>query len=260
MDEETKQSSPEAPDQNSGGTDVPTPDESTETLADNTSSNQASQDDSTPDDAPQDELLEFGKSRGFSEEELENPAVIKALKQAKDSKAASDKNFQQMKEAEKKIGDFGKKADVAVDEAEFSDPIELDVAQIKADSANNNRKMATAMFFTMNPEAVPYIDKMDSIAEERPYLYNDLDLLLEIAQGRSTDIDSAKEAGRKEAEERLARGQQAGAPARSASNSAPKGKNTFTRSQINAMSRGEYEENRAAIIAAEQAGTVVDDM
>lgn len=239
-------------------TDVPTDstDTSDEQIADATAADgqQASE------ESDVDELASFAKSQGFSESDLENETTRKAIEIARKTRQEEDRKYTEERETASKVSTFGDNAPIAKEDREYEDPLEAKVASMEAAQAEQTRKIVTSTFFFQNPDANQYIDQMDSIGQEKPYLYNDLNVLYELAKSRGIDADSLKEAGRKEARDEIANAGQANAPASSAASTAPSGAQKFSRSQISNMGQEEYTENRAAIIAAEEAGTVVEDM
>lgn len=262
-------------DQTPGGNSNPLPDQSNNTPADNQAPSDNSNKDNQPtapegstgggsDKTADEQLQKFAKNIGVSEDKLSDPDVQKLVKLAYDNKASSDRNYQAVQEKEKKIRDFGqeqfkdpKDAPKADDSGYFPDGNYPDPAdEVKKRVDQIEYKSNVANFFALNPEAKEHIDTMDEIAKDRPYLYNDLGLLYEIAQNRSRSTDSARDAGRQEERERLAKMQAAGAPSMSANNSAPQSPASFTREQISNMSREEYERNKEAIKQAERDGRV----
>lgn len=256
MDED--KSTPDAPVTEDGGEETPTQTPDTEQAPAEKSDSKANQEDSTPTATQDKEFSNFAKGQGFSEEDLNNPAVIKALEIAQKSRKTATEGYERQSELEQQLREIGKKSQP--EEQEYADPLEAEIAALKKDQADTKWENQVTMFLAKNPDAFDLVETMDKIAEENPHLSQDLNNLYKLAKLESTDPATIKAEGRREAEQRLAQGQQASAPSRSASNAAPQGKQTFTRSQISAMGRAEYEENRSAIIAAEQAGQVVEDI
>ncbi len=206
------------------------------------------------------DLANFAKAQGFSKDDLENETTRKAIELARKQRSDSDKAYAKEREIASKVSTFGDDKVPKAKEEEHEDPLEAKVAGLEQTAQEQTRKIVTSTFFMNNPDANKYIDQMDVIAQEKPYLYGDLGVLFELAQARGVDADSLREAGKQEARDEIANAGQANAPASSASNSAPTGGKAFTRSQISGMGRDEYAENRTAIIAAEDAGTVVEDI
>ncbi len=271
-------SHPDTPDQNPGGTNtMPTPGSEGNPSADNQNPSDSTQDqpqapsqgtpsgdgDNTADD---EQLRSYAKSVGVSEDKLSDPDVIRLLKLSRNDRAEKDRNYQAAKNAEDKIRNFGedqftdpqpnsqnrKDGDDFYPDGNYPDPVdefrrELDQVKWKSTVAN---------FFALNEDAKKYIDEMDKIAKERPYMYKDLPVLLELAKARSGSVDTAKEAGRQEERTRLAQMSQASAPSSSAIDSAPQGAKVYTRDEIRNMSRSEYEKHREDIVRAEREGRV----
>ena len=158
------------------------------------------------------------------------------------------------RESEKALGKKGSeegKLKSAVTEANLSSNTE-DVQALR-------NEVAALGFFIQNPEARQFEDEMTKVLDERPYLVNDLDAVLDIAKGRSysnpEQIAAARKAGAKEALNTVAQAQRGAPPKASANQSGYEGNRITSENvdQLIAQHMGDkkwYDEHKAEIDAA----------
>ena len=123
------------------------------------------------------------------------------------------------RESEKQLGKKGQK------EGQLKTAVQSANTEAGVEDLQALRNEVTALSFYVNhPEAKQFEPEMVSILEEKPWLANDLDIVLDVAKGRTTTeatrLVAERQAGKKEA---LAAAEQAGRaaqPRASASNSA----------------------------------------
>lgn len=131
------------------------------------------------------------------------------------------------RESEKQLGKKGQQ------EGQLKSAVTTANAEAGTDDVQALRNELTALSFKIDhPEAGPLEGEMVSILEEKPWLANDLDAVLDMAKGRSVskseELLAARQAGKKEA---LAQAEQAGRaapPAASASDSSKSGSSRIT--------------------------------
>ena len=162
----------------------------------------------TPDNVEETEIKEWAAKKNLP---LDDPIKIAKM----------------YRESEKQLGKKGQQ------EGQLKAAVTTANAEAGTDDVQSLRNELTALSFKIDhPEAGPLEGEMVSILEEKPWLANDLDAVLDIAKGRSVskseELLAARQAGKKEA---LAQAEQAGRaapPATSASDSSKSGSNRIT--------------------------------
>lgn len=113
------------------------------------------------------------------------------------------------RESEKELGRKGQQSGQLAKASETaSETLGVDDLQ-----ATNNR-LSVLEFYTVNPQARDYDDKMAEILTDKPYLAQDLDTLYVLAKARTAESEllAARQAGKKDALSAAVQAEQAGAP------------------------------------------------
>lgn len=166
----------------------------------------------TPDNVEETEIKEWAAKKNLP---LDDP--IKIAKMYRESEKQLGKKGQQ--EGQLKAAVTGANESAGVDDVQAL------------------RNEVTALsFYIQHPEAKQYEPEMVQILEDKPWLANDLDVVLDAAKGRSsseaTKLVAERQAGKKEA---LAQAEQAGRaalPVASASDSSKSGSNRITSDNV----------------------------
>lgn len=208
----------------------------------------------SPDSA--DDIDKWAKSQNI---DLENPTPEQTrliTKRLRDTQAAYNKANMKVKstaEIDKVSSGLFKPDEDATDE-EFS---RSELAEIKA-------RVAKSEFFSSNPQALDYeADMAKVLADSRKQhgdeftrvLAQDLSKVYALAKAARSeeDIASARDAGRREANENIARQQQAAGPQPHAVSTTPSS-TKLTREDIANMTPSEYRDRQSEILEAMQSG------
>ena len=169
-------------------------------------------------DADDDGLAKFAKSQGFDYGSLTDNEK-KALKIAHDNQKAFRKERQDAGELTKTLEDAH---EVSQDELDDMDPMEARIARNEAETAKLRASQKVSDFYNQNPDARGLEAEMKQLVldekekygpEAARYLASDLNRLYILAKASrgDNDVETAREAGRREEREELRKKQEGSA-------------------------------------------------
>lgn len=187
-----------------------------------------------------DEIEAWAKSQNL---DLNKPEDAKKLaKRFKDTQTALHE-----KTNEQKLRKTVEETALAPEENDELTPIEKELARQKQELVALRMDNQVNQFYLTHPEAKALDAELAKIAEEKPWLINDLETLLLVAQSRQPgDTETARAQGRTEALKSVDTKVRASAPAASASTG--ESSKPLTDEAIRNMSLEEYKANREEIL------------